>query len=374
MGHGLPVVAFQDATGAADVLVRGCGLLVPQFDVTAMADAVLALIADPGLRAAMGSTGRRIVADDYQWLDYVYFLLRLAGHEIRPVSVIVPNYNYAQFLEQRLGSIFGQTHPIREVIVLDDASTDSSITALDHLRHANQWDFTTVTSHTNSGSVFRQWLEGAKLARGELLWIAEADDFAEPDFLTRLVPLFANPRLVMAYSESRQVDEAGNVMSDNYLNYVSDIDAEKWTHSWVRPGLDEVAESFAIRNTVPSASAAIFDRHAILTVLESHLDDISNLRVAGDYATYANLLSRGGHIAFVADALNNHRRHERTVTTGSYGPTIVAEIARVQLLVRDLVPVRPEIRVRACQYLHELCTQFDISDEMRRLITTDLSP
>ena len=41
------------------------------------------------------------------------------------VSVIVPNYNHAPYLRQRLDSIFNQTFQDFEVIILDDCSTDN---------------------------------------------------------------------------------------------------------------------------------------------------------------------------------------------------------------------------------------------------------
>ena len=46
------------------------------------------------------------------------------------VSVIVPNYNHAAFLPKRLESIFNQTYQDFEVILLDDASTDTSVEVL----------------------------------------------------------------------------------------------------------------------------------------------------------------------------------------------------------------------------------------------------
>src|SRR6266404_4443969 len=46
------------------------------------------------------------------------------------VSILVPNYNYARFLDQRLGTIERQTYRDFEVILLDDASTDDSVQIL----------------------------------------------------------------------------------------------------------------------------------------------------------------------------------------------------------------------------------------------------
>jgi glycosyltransferase involved in cell wall biosynthesis len=43
------------------------------------------------------------------------------------VSVVIPNYNHAAFLRQRLDTVFNKNLPPHEVIVLDDASTDDSL-------------------------------------------------------------------------------------------------------------------------------------------------------------------------------------------------------------------------------------------------------
>ena len=47
------------------------------------------------------------------------------------VSIIIPNYNYAQFLGDAIGSALDQDHPDCEVIVVDDCSTDSSRAVID---------------------------------------------------------------------------------------------------------------------------------------------------------------------------------------------------------------------------------------------------
>ena len=74
------------------------------------------------------------------------------------VSIIVPNYNHAPFLNQRLDSIFNQTFQDFEVILLDDASTDNSLSILEDYKEK----FKSKVSHLivnekNSGSPFKQF-------------------------------------------------------------------------------------------------------------------------------------------------------------------------------------------------------------------------
>ena len=98
------------------------------------------------------------------------------------VSVIVPNYNYARYLPIRLESILNQTFKDFELILLDDASTDNSIQILENYRnHPNVSQL--VVNKVNTGSPFQQWMKGILLARGEYIWIAEADDIADLQFL-----------------------------------------------------------------------------------------------------------------------------------------------------------------------------------------------
>ena len=111
---------------------------------------------------------------------------------------MVPNYNYAQYLAGRLSSVFAQTHPVAEIVVLDDASTDNSAAVL-HDTAANagrsvRW----LCNSGNSGSVFKQWRRAADLARSEWLWIAEADDQADPGFLWRYAQRW-RPRQMLSW-------------------------------------------------------------------------------------------------------------------------------------------------------------------------------
>src|SRR5690606_4865216 len=101
------------------------------------------------------------------------------------VSVIVPNYNYARYLEKRLQSIFDQTFQDFELLYLDDASTDDSEAVF--ARFAGDPRVRAFRNQTNGGNVFKQWNKGVREAKGEYIWLAEADDLAAPRLLEVLV-------------------------------------------------------------------------------------------------------------------------------------------------------------------------------------------
>lgn len=135
------------------------------------------------------------------------------------VSVIVPNYNYARFLEQRMETLLCQTYKNIEVILLDDASTDESLEIIKLYQHNSRVSHVEINT-CNSGTPFIQWANGLALARGKYVWIAESDDYSELSFLDMAVPLMEeNEDAALCFVGSFCVDEFGNKIG---------IDHDRW--------------------------------------------------------------------------------------------------------------------------------------------------
>ena len=90
----------------------------------------------------------------------------------KKVSVIVPNYNYEHYIEERIDSILFQTYPIYELIILDDKSTDNSVEKIEQIIKKHQEiKIKFIKNEKNSGSVFSQWQKAFSLAKGDYVWI-----------------------------------------------------------------------------------------------------------------------------------------------------------------------------------------------------------
>ncbi|SDJ05690.1 Lipopolysaccharide biosynthesis protein [Paraburkholderia steynii] len=356
---GVPVVAFEGATGASELIVRDCGLLVPLEDVKAFTAAVQRLLTEPEEARRMGATGARIIADEFSFRHYVFDLLDLLGIGLKRVSVVVPNFNYARFIEDRLESILKQRYPIYEVIVLDDNSSDDSVSVIKSVLANQSVDNRLIVNATNSGSVFAQWKRGVDLAHGDYVWIAEADDLALPDFLGTTIEGFDDEATVLSYSESKQMAETGEVMAENYRDYVADISTTKWQVDYVNEGIDEIRDALAVKNTIPNVSAVVFKRKALAEVLDSHFAEIRQFRVAGDWMVYLHVLAKG-KVAFTESSLNLHRRHGSSVTIGGFGESQLREIRGIQLWVRERFDLDVATEEVADSYARHLCAQFRI--------------
>jgi GT2 family glycosyltransferase len=363
----VPVVGFAGAGGFTELLDDGCGVCVPMGNVDAFAQAVETLLNDPDRALALGERGRSLVEDQFSFRGYMFDLLAMLGVDIPRVSVVVPNYNYAHLLSARLASIADQSHPFFELIVLDDCSSDNSLDVIPEFANGHSVHVRCIACERNSGSVFRQWHKGVALARGEYVWIAEADDLVEPDFLEQVLRAMRDPRIVLAYTQSKQMDQDGRLIAGDYRDYTRDVSEDRWAHAYSRSGREEITQCLAIKNTIPNVSAALFRRDVLLLALEEHLEEVCSFRIAGDWVTYLAVLEKGD-IAFIPEALNLHRRHGSSVTLGGDHLSHLREVLRVQAMVRQRYRPGTQVLDRASAYVDHLCSHFGMDlDVVKRL-------
>jgi len=224
------------------------------------------------------------------------------------VSVIVPNYNHARFLRQRLDTILAQTYQDFELILLDDCSTDESRRVLSE--YASDPRVTHAEfNKTNSGSTFKQWNKGARVARGKYVWIAESDDYADPRLLQVLVSeLDADASVVLAQCRTWRVSADGKLMGFQDER-PPDIGSDKWTKDFSASGIAECRKRlrcFSVQNS----SSILFRRDVYWEV--GGADE--SLRQCGDWKTWVSMALTGGTISYVAEPLNYRRNHDASVT------------------------------------------------------------
>lgn len=219
------------------------------------------------------------------------------------VSVIIPNYNHARYLEQRLDSVFNQTYCNFEVIILDDCSTDNSLEVINRYKdnpHLSQ----IVVNETNSGSPFKQWDKGIHLANGDVIWIAESDDYCESNMLEELVGLYTTQSdIVFAYSSSILVDENGQKKPASQYNLGVKIFSSK----------DYITRVLTVGCAVGNASSAIFSRVAALKVSPIYM----SFKGSGDYMFWTELTTHG-NVAVIDKRLNYFRMTGSSVTDKNY--------------------------------------------------------
>jgi glycosyltransferase involved in cell wall biosynthesis len=358
MSAGLPTVAFAGSGGIPDMLKRyEAGSVVPRGDLAAMAEAALALC---GLSEAKITARRKRLADiaegQFDWARYARMLVDLLDPALLKVSAAIPNHNYAHHLPNRLQTVFDQWLPLREVVLLDDASTDESLAVAREVAEAAGRDLRLIVNDRNSGSVFRQWRRAAEAATGEFLWIAEADDESDPRFLTRLLTAMeAHPDAVMAFCDSSAMDQSGVVLSDSYKTYYNRAAPGVLAADATFTGEDFLRRCLAERNLILNVSAVLWRRQPLLAALDRCHTRLADFRVAGDWLLYADILSQpGAAICYVAEPLNRHRRHGGSVTHALGARRHIEEIVEVQRFVGKILHADRKLRARQAAYIEEV--------------------
>lgn len=214
------------------------------------------------------------------------------------VSIIIPNYNHAAFLQQRLDSVFQQTYQDIEVILLDDASTDGSVEILkkyqDHPKVSHM-----VINKTNSGSPFKQWQKGIALAQGEYIWIAESDDINELNFLEVCLEQFT-------------VDLMMGMMATGLIqfNHTGETGRIKAFKTGVYMGEEINKDNLSKGNCFYNASSVVFRR---LLVGKEALKRLDSYTICGDWWLWVTILKKA-NLGYTDKLLTQYRKHEGATT------------------------------------------------------------
>ena len=347
---GLPIICFDKAGGMPDFVQNDAGYVVSFEDTKGMAEKISFSVRHKEERERRGATARQKVRARHD--------VSIAGEEIfrvinqfarkeseqmsspgRPnsrrddastpkVSVIVPNYNHAPYLRQRLDSIVNQTFRDFEVIVLDDASTDNSREVIE--TYAGDPSFRFLLNETRKGSAFKQWQKGLERARGEYIWFAESDDCASPHFLSKLLPTLEKDKsLGLVYCQSYLVNPGSRVLGDA-IQWTDDLDPVRWKKDFINSGWAEIKDYLSKKNTIPNASAVLLRASVLRSVDE--LD--AGYKLCGDWLLWIKILLRS-NVGYVAQKLNywrqdssNARTHPPGVLELNEGGQIISYLAQ----------------------------------------------
>lgn len=248
------------------------------------------------------------------------------------ISVIVPSYNHRRFLPMRLESILRQTRQDFELILLDDASQDGSGEFLETF--LKRPGVRLIRNVQNTGSPFAQWNRGVQEARGDLIWIAESDDVAEPQLLELLTGILdRQPSVGLAFCRSQRIDETGAILPED-----ATADRSKsWENDFQMEGRDAVRGPLYLSNVIVSASAVVFRRQ----LYEQAGPASTDLRLAGDWLQWCKILMESD-LAYVSQTLSGSRIHTHTRRQGTTSSgTLEIESLAVQQIIRSHITIEP---------------------------------
>ncbi|MEQ9359070.1 glycosyltransferase [Coleofasciculus chthonoplastes] len=163
------------------------------------------------------------------------------------VSILIPCYNAEQWIAEAIESALNQTYPHKEVIVVDDGSTDGSLEIIKTFSDRIRWE----TGLNRGGNAARNRL--LELSTGEWLQYLDADDYLLPDKVEKQIQFLG------------EVADADVIYSPVIVEYHQD------NHSWQK--VDQIPEPpphdpwiLLARWHLPQTGGSLWRKEAIVDV------------------------------------------------------------------------------------------------------------
>ena len=225
------------------------------------------------------------------------------------ISILIPNYNYVQYVATAVDSALAQTYPNIEVIVSDNCSTDGAWELLNERYGGDP----RVRLHQNERNIGMAGNFDVLLAmaRGEYVMCLSSDDFLHPPHLERLEAAFAaDPSLDVVYCTAYFADESGTVFSMRQLAGQFPVD--------YRDARDELVENFT--TVCPVCFPCALFRLDVLREPDM-CGDAYNGQDARDWELIIRLALAGKRFAYIAQPGMAIRLHADQYTGDAYHRT-----------------------------------------------------
>lgn len=201
------------------------------------------------------------------------------------VSIVIPLYNAENYIEETLLSIVNQTYSNYEVIVVDNASTDSSLDIVNKIAERLN-NITVISCSSNSGGPAKPRNLGIEATNGKYVAFLDSDDVWYPDKLEKQVDIMNKSTCDFVGSRMTAVDDAGNVITSK-LSILNILFGAKVKHCTL--------SNLMIRNNVITSSVLV--RKSAIKHVRFNEADV--FKCVEDYLFWLEVLSNNTGVYFV---------------------------------------------------------------------------
>ena len=218
---------------------------------------------------------------------------------ISKISIVTPSFNQGSFIEEALHSVRDQAHLLLEHIVIDGASTDTTISILKKYSEQPEWKHLKWISEPDSGQT-EALNKGFRMATGEIIGWLNADDRYRPGCFEAVVDAFGSrPDIDIFYGDYTYMDENGRV-----YRIRREIEFSRFILRHYYPLYIPTASTFFRRR--------IFDAGNWLNV---------NYDYVMDYEFFLRLSQKSYHFQHIPELLADFRWHPASKSSSPAGPS-----------------------------------------------------
>jgi len=210
------------------------------------------------------------------------------------VSIIMPVYNQEQFVPIAIESVLKQTYNRWELIIIDDGSTDNTLSIISSFNNPNI--HIVSQSHLGLEGLSQTYNKALSISSGDVVAILEGDDYWPFDKLEKQVKAFEDSEVVLSFGLCLYVDEKGNILGKSKGTNFNEARGYK------------LRKMFLFRNFIPSVTVMIRKE----ALLPEGFIGITGVPFV-DFPTWFSLTYKG-KILYMSDILGNWRLHTGQTT------------------------------------------------------------
>lgn len=180
------------------------------------------------------------------------------------VSVIMPSYNTANFIEESINSVLNQTHQNFELIIVDDCSTDNTDEIIAGIKDER---IKYIKNEKNSGAAVSR-NRALREAKGKWIAFLDSDDVWLPEKLEKQIAFMKKNGYKFSYTEYEEIDEESNLTGVQVTGPKKITKAGMYNYCW------------------PGCLTVMYDADAV------GLIQIANLKKNNDYAMWLKAIDK----------------------------------------------------------------------------------
>lgn len=205
------------------------------------------------------------------------------------ISIVIPNYNGAKFLQQCIDSVIAQTYQNWELLICDDNSNDNSLDIL--AQYQDKRIMPPIVLKENRGAaIARNYC--IEKAKGELIAFLDNDDIWHQDKLKKQVAFMLANDYDFSYTDYIQFSES---------------------HEKVVACKKKVTKKIMLRNNYILTSTAIYNVKSLGKVF------MADIRKRQDWSLFLNILEKSGSAYNLSEPLTSYRKHSQSLSNKKLG-------------------------------------------------------
>ena len=131
------------------------------------------------------------------------------------VSIITPTFNSAKYIAETIQSVQNQTHQNWEMIIVDDCSSDETISIIQKIQNQESRIHLVIQNNNVGPAVTRN--KGIELAKGKYLTFLDADDIWFPDFILKSIETIEQTKIPFVFSSYKRSNEQLNFIYADFI-------------------------------------------------------------------------------------------------------------------------------------------------------------